>query len=115
MRKINILLSSLSILLILFLFQRVQRFYFKKVPFQLNSNQIISTPSQKNSINNQYIINNNLAQYSAYLIVDQNSVTIEVFVHLNRKYVNYEHFGSKENFTCVLKLKHWKEKKILLN
>ena len=49
------------------------------------------------------MINNNLAQYSFYLIFDQNIITIEAFVHFNRKYWNYENFGAKQNFTCVLK------------
>jgi hypothetical protein len=86
----------------------------KEIPFETNLTkttfmEIIRTTidlQDKYAINNHYVINNNLAQYSAYLIVNQNNVTIEAFVHLNRKYVNYEHFGSKENFTCVLKLQN---------
>jgi hypothetical protein len=83
-------------------------------PFETNLTkttfmEIIKTTidlQDKYAINNHYVINNNLAQYSAYLIVNQNNVTIEAFVQYNHKYVNYEHFGSKENFTCVLKLQN---------
>ena len=59
-------------------------------------------------MNREFLINNNLAQYSSYLIVDQDELTqkkiyrIEAIVHFNYKYI--KDFGGKENFTCVLKL-----------
>ena len=43
------------------------------------------------------------------MIVDQNIITVEAFVHLSRKYVNYEYFGSKENFIFVVK---WNNERI---
>jgi hypothetical protein len=70
----------------------------------INSKEFITNSRDKYSKNNQYMINNNLAQYSVYLIVHLTSITIEAFVQFNNLYVNYKHFGSKENFTCVLKL-----------
>ena len=68
--------------------------------------QVIITNSNLRYIyskNNQFIINNNLAQYSSYLIVDQNNVTIEAYVHYNERYLKNTEFGGKENFTCVLR------------
>ena len=61
--------------------------------------------------NKEIMINNNLIQYSSYLINDRideynnsksNLYTIEVFVHFNKKYI--KSFGQKENFKCVCKL-----------
>ena len=75
-----------------------------------NSKEFTISSRDKFFINNQYMINNNLAQYSAYLIIDHTSITIEAFVQFYNKYVNYEHFGSKENFTCVLKLLSYNDK-----
>ena len=46
---------------------------------------------KKYNLNKRFLINNNLAQFSSYLIVDEssikmNSYKIEVFVHLNFKF-----------------------------
>ena len=56
--------------------------------------------------NYQYMINNNLAQYSSYVIIDKDSrnktiYTIEGFVQLNLKYV--KKFGTKKDFLCLVK------------
>ena len=57
--------------------------------------------------NNKFLINNNLAQYSSYIIIDkeynETRYRIEAFVQFNDNYVKY--FGSKENFSCVIKLR----------
>ena len=74
---------------------------------QSNSDKVLKF-SKKYALNKEFMINNNLAQYSSYLIVDQDELTkkriyrIEVFVHFNYKFI--KDFGEKENFTCVLKL-----------
>ena len=57
--------------------------------------------------NHAYLINNNLAQYSSYIMIEKDELNkttskIESFVMLNYKYIKY--FGGKENFTCVIKL-----------
>ena len=70
--------------------------------FILTQKAVTKCLNDQYGTNNHYMINNNLAQYSAYVIVYQNNITIEAFVYLNPKYVKY--FGDKENFTCVLKL-----------
>ena len=56
--------------------------------------------------NYEYLVNNNLAQYSSYIIIDKNDqndtiYTIEVFVQLNVKRV--KKYGSMDNFTFVIK------------
>ena len=66
--------------------------------------KILEKRENKYSPNNHYMINNNLAQYSSYLIVDEKNITIEAFVHFNRKQSRYEKFDGKENFSCLLKL-----------
>ena len=73
-----------------------------------NQKDINNNISYKYTLNRNFMINNNLAQYSSYLIVDQDEnlkrsiYRIESIIQLNYKYINY--FGEKENFTCVLKL-----------
>jgi hypothetical protein len=59
------------------------------------------------SLNKIFLINNNLAQFSSYLIIDEESINtniykIEVFIHLNYKYI--ADFGPKENFKCLVKI-----------
>lgn len=66
--------------------------------------------NSKYSMNYDYMMNNNLGQYSSHLIVDQNNktvLTIEVFVKLNYKYI--KEFGGKENFSCLVKLTEFDE------
>jgi hypothetical protein len=115
--RVFFILSIFSVFFIIVFIYYVNRiqieFPYKKDLTQSNFKEIVNLTvdlPDKYAINNHYVINNNLAQYSAYLIVDQNNVTIEAFVHFNRKFMDYEHFGRKENFTCVLKLKTWEEK-----
>ena len=66
------------------------------------------TKYQKYALNKKFVVNNNLAQYSSYLFIDQYELTgkinyrIEAIIHFNYKYIKT--FGMKENFTCVLKL-----------
>ena len=77
----------------------------------LLSNKIFisfSKPAKSNEasnfgVNNEYVINNNIAQYSSYIIVskDEETYRVETLVKLNNKRV--ENFGGKENFTCFLK------------
>ena len=58
------------------------------------------------SVNDEYTINNNIAQYSSYIIVDNNeshytSYRIETLIKLNSKYI--KEFGGKENFKFFVK------------
>ena len=62
---------------------------------------------KKYNLNKRFLINNNLAQFSSYLIVDEssikmNSYKIEVFVHLNFKFVR--DFDEMDNFKCLVKI-----------
>ena len=55
----------------------------------------------------RYLINNNVAQYSTYIIVDRDDASnieyrIEAYITLNKKYI--KDFGEKENFKCLVKL-----------
>jgi hypothetical protein len=59
--------------------------------------------------NKEYLINNNLAQFSSYIIIDGKRETmyrIEALVQFNFKYI--KDFGPKNNFKCVLKLVQYK-------
>ena len=49
------------------------------------------------------MINNNLAQYSSYILIDQNQITLEAIVHYLAIFIKKNQFGGNENFTCVLK------------
>ena len=51
------------------------------------------------SLNKKYVINGNVAQYSSYIILDQQTHRIEALVQLNKK-----KFDVKENFMCIVKL-----------
>ena len=70
--------------------------------YQKSKKQLEYTP------NKEYLINNNLAQYSSYIIIDKDEnkkntlYRIEALVQFNYKYI--KNFGSKDNFKCVLKL-----------
>ena len=62
--------------------------------------------NRKYGLNNKYLINNNVAQYSSFLVIDQDDsikteYRIEAYINLNYKYV--ERFGPKENFICLIK------------
>ena len=68
---------------------------------------ISTTPIQFFAKNKEFIINNNLAQYSSYLIIDQNEVTnekiyrVESLVHF--KTINSEKYKEMKNFICILR------------
>jgi hypothetical protein len=73
------------------------------------SNNKISRLINKNyylkiSENYVYIINNNIAQYSSYIIIDRTKIPnyrIEAFIKLNYKYVL--DYGDLNNFICLIK------------
>ena len=113
MTKFSILLSfgSLTIIVIFISIENVFEKNETKNYDKVNDNNIsnnLTKSSKKYALNREFLINNNLAQYSSYLIVDQDELTqktiyrIEAIVHFNYKYI--KDFGGKENFTCVLKL-----------
>ena len=57
--------------------------------------------------NYKYIINNNVGQYSSYIVVDDKSIEYEktiqtIIVLLKLNYENVKNFGPKENFICLL-------------
>ena len=65
----------------------------------------------KYSRNYEYVINNNIAQYSSYVVIDEDEnnnkfYKIEALIKFN--YItliqSIKEFGSKENFTCLVKL-----------
>ena len=112
MTRFSILLSF-GFLTIIVLFLSIENVLKKNEVYfvaeshnKINDNLIKS--SKKYVLNKEFLINNNLAQYSSYLIVDQDELTkktiyrIEAIVHFNYKYI--KDFGGKENFTFVLKL-----------
>ncbi len=59
--------------------------------------------------NNNYIINNNLAQYSVYLIKNSSSddFKIEGFVQFNFKHI--KNYSNIHDFRCLVKIKHNEE------
>ena len=76
---------------------------------QWNKNKINIEQIMKNySKNYEFVINNNIAQYSSYIIVDRDdtnyekSYRIEALVKYNTNIV--KDFGGKINFTCLVQL-----------
>ena len=55
--------------------------------------------------NNYYVTNNNIAQYSSYIIIDNDNTDteyrVEVIIEYNVKYI--KDFGIDNNFVCILK------------
>ena len=87
---------------------------YKESDMKMSKNESIKqniNAYQKYSKNREMLINNNLIQYSSYLIFDQEEqfsnriCTIEAFVFLNHN-KNIKKFGGMEKFACVLKLLH---------
>ena len=82
--------------------------------FSINESSLTDDDKhEKYHKNREFMINNNLIQYSSYLISDQdsnqNKYTIETFVHFNQKYI--KKFGDEKNFTCILKLLPYGDRK----
>ena len=92
------LISFVSIIVLVTTFQRFRSEYNTKIKQNISVIYL-----NEYSSNNQFVINNNIAQYSSYLIIDQNRITIEAFVYYNKKYFRNHEFGDKENFICVVK------------
>ena len=56
--------------------------------------------------NRYYFVNNNVVQYSSYIVIDedhQKNVKYQIESIIELSYINVTDFGSKENFTCILK------------
>ncbi len=102
-------------LISIILLNNYSEIFEKKFSIKENANKSIDKENLKQAIfsnlnkrekyspNHQFVINNNLAQYSSYLIVDQNQITIEAFVHYISIFMNRNQFGGKENFVCVIR------------
>jgi hypothetical protein len=82
-----------------------------KIGFNLSSiktnHEVISINNPDSLINSfNFVINNNIAQYSAYLSKNEDKYVIEVYVFFNLK--NNDEFKSrilnKENYRCLVKL-----------
>ena len=68
--------------------------------FRKNASRIEYSPNYK------YMVNNNIAQYSSYIIIgedDLNNLTYRVVTFIHYNFKNVKDFGKKENFLCLLK------------
>ena len=88
-------------------FQALSNLVVNKTILVNDKNDSIAPKSKNYSLNKRFMINKNIAQYSSYLIIDEeslkvNSYKIEAFIHLNHKYIHS--FGGKENFKCLAKI-----------
>ena len=53
-------------------------------------------------LNHNYIINNNIAQYSSYLLENNEEIRAEIFIQYQLKYkINYENIN---DYRCLVKL-----------
>ena len=60
--------------------------------------------------NTFYMVNNNVAQFSSYIIVDSTKQAFEVegYIQFNYKFRKATELEPKENFTCLLKMTNMK-------
>lgn len=74
---------------------------------KITQNNVIDNSTSYSS-NYAYLINNNVAQYSSYIIIDNNKENriyrIEALIKINYKYIRDD--GEKENFSCLIKFPH---------
>ena len=94
----------LSILIIICFLFLISYFLFHEKYLTRPNNEIKLKKLLANE-NHKFLINNNVAQYSSYIIQDsaiQDVNKIEAIVHFTHRHV--KDFGSKENFTCILKV-----------
>ena len=89
---------------------------YKNIIEMASNNKLVSLKTKTSfTPNMKFVINNNLAQYSSYLIIDQDEKSgkeiykVEALVHFQYKYV--KDFSGKENFICVLKLLSYGDRK----
>ena len=103
--------KSIFLILVIISIIRFCYYYedFKIITFALDnvSESNITGYINQYTMNNFYIINNNIAQYSSYIIVedgDQKNNTIyriETLVQLNFRQI--KNYGNKENYLCLIK------------
>jgi hypothetical protein len=105
--KIRFKLFNFKTILTLFF---ISTFFYCNYNYYNNNNKVsskillIKSATCNHSLNHEYLINNNIIQYSSYIILgDDYEYRIEVFVQFNHYYVKY--FGKKENFYCLVKNK----------
>ena len=108
-QKIFVFLTLVSTLLSIILFNLQSSESDSIVLTIKNASNWTSGLREKYAKNREFLINNNLAQYSAYLIVDKDKFDkrvyrIEVFVQFNKKYVTENYKLSNNDFKCVVKL-----------
>ena len=83
------------------------------LPFYFSSN-LVKTNSIGDSIyvlNHNYIINNNIAQYSSYLLENNEGIQAEIFIQYQLKYkINYENIN---DYICLVKLVNLKKEETI--
>ena len=95
------MLKKLAFLLFLFL-ATIFILIFESKLFDQPKVVFVSLQEQIDYKNNQFMQNNNLMQYSAYLIIDsKNEAKIEAFIQFNHKYE--KNFENKSDFICLMK------------
>jgi hypothetical protein len=101
--KINKLLRNTFVLLIFvtvaLIYKRKDRLAVLKF-LKYSSHSIKQQDNCK--LNHNYVINNNLAQYSTYLIPNDEEIRVEALVQFKFKYI--KSYEEKNDFTCVVKL-----------
>jgi hypothetical protein len=59
------------------------------------------------SQNYKYVVNNNIAQYSSYILIDEDefnrNLTYTIVVLVQYNFENVKDFGTKENFSCLIR------------
>ena len=111
MSRITTILILQFIILIYLCQLIIEKYNWKKQPKLMNSTYL----KEKYRKSRNYIINNNLAQYSVYLSQFENKCKIEAYVFFNYKYL--KDLYVKENYLCLVKLvnlKNYTEKEDII-
>ena len=103
--QIILILSVTAVILGIFLFNLQSNDSDSIVLLIKNASRLNLELRKNYAENRKFVINNNLALYSSYIIADKDiydrrSYSIEVFVQFNKKYVKSQ---NKDDFRCVIK------------
>jgi hypothetical protein len=99
-------MQKIKIILFLILNAIISIIFYYRVIENQRGQLAVEKRIKKYGKNNIYIINNNVAQYSTFIVIDQDDMNkieyrIEAYIYLNYRYI--ERFGPKENFLCMVK------------
>ena len=100
-------LSSLILSIIFFSYYKSDNFNIIQESIFIHHVPISTNLVYTHTKNNYYLINQNVAQYSSYIVTEKSNVgTIyKMIVHIKLNTKKIKDYGTKSNFNCVVKFK----------